>query len=74
MLTCQKTGGNGGTLASFAQQELFVGVIYPAGKGLNQSFYFPCCFHCLNIGNSKGIWGRVSNFPTERTKYEKLSP
>lgn len=58
----------------FAQQELFVGIYYPAGKALNRSFWFPYSFHCLNTGNGEGLWGRVSHLPRELTKYEKLSP
>lgn len=51
-----------------------MGVRYPAGKGLNQSCWFPYCFHCLNTGNREELRGRVSNLPTQLTKYEKLSP
>lgn len=74
MFTCQKPGCNGGTLARFAQQQLFVGVHYPAGKGLNRSCWFPYCFHCFNTDNREELWGRVSDLPTEITKHEKLSP
>lgn len=74
MFTCQKAGGNGGVLARVTPQELFVGVLYPAEKGLDWSCWFPYCLHCLNTGDKEELWGRVLNLPTELTEYEKLSP